>query len=109
MKLETKLKHTPAPWKWGNALDARQSNGSPWPMLQSDDPDAGWIAMTADPDGPDARLIAAAPELLDALMKATILLKHAHDDASALESQFAMETADDMGAALTKAIGENQE
>ena len=110
MKLETKLKHTPAPWKWGNALDERQRNGSPWPMLQSDDPDAGWIAMSAcDPWEPDARLIAAAPDLLDALMKATILLKHAHDDASALESQYAVETAAEMTAALTKAIGETQE
>ena len=108
MKLETKLKHTPAPWKWGKPLDALNPS-SPWPMLQSDDPDAGWIAMTADPDGPDARLIAAAPELLDALMKATILLKHACDDANALESQYAVETADAMTAALTKAIGENQE
>ena len=102
MKLETKLKHTPGPWQWG------QRNGSPWPVLQSGDPDAGWIAMTAAPDGPDARLIAAAPDMLDALMQATILLKHACDG-HALESQYAVETADAMTAAITKAIGETQE
>ena len=67
---------------------------------------------TDDPHGvvaANARLIAAAPDLLDALMQATILLKHACDDANALESQYAVETADAMTAALTKAIGETQE
>ena len=39
-------------------------------------------------------------------MQATILLKHAHDGDPALESQYAVETADAMTAALTKAIGE---
>ena len=120
MKNETKLKHTPAPWKWGNALDARQSNGSPWPMLQSDDPDAGWIAMTADPDGPDARLIAAAPELLDALSEMVAVMHALWDHQEELcksgdiprntmANKPMMNAANMATDALTKAIGENQE
>lgn len=99
MKLETKLKHTPAPWKWGKPLDALNPS-SPWPMLQSDDPDAGWIAMTADPDGPDARLIAAAPDMLAALMGMITRLDNS-PYSSTLEKM--------ARAAITKAIGENQE
>lgn len=99
MKLETKLKHTPAPWKWGKPLDSLNPS-SPWPMLQSDDPDAGWIAMTADPDGPDARLIAAAPDMLAALMGMITRLDNS-PYSSTLEKM--------ARAALNKAIGENQE
>tara|TARA_R110002050_G_scaffold46049_2_gene108533 strand:+ start:739 stop:1020 length:282 start_codon:yes stop_codon:yes gene_type:complete len=75
-----------------------------------------YAAATLETLEANARLIAAAPELLDALMKATILLKHASGecdhqsyDPHVLESQFAVETADAMTAALTKAIGETQE
>lgn len=120
MKLETKLKHTPAPWKWGKPLDALNPS-SPWPMLQSDDPDAGWIAMTADPDGPDARLIAAAPDLLDALMHVVALLHATHNALgefvqtgdhvmrNPLDNKRVQDIADMATDALTKAIGENQE
>ena len=127
MKLETKLKHTPAPWHV-SPDDAHHPKRlfvytdwhkhGRWDEDGADRRDEIAIIDTVENAHPclpedtaqaNARLIAAAPDLLDALMKATILLKHAHDDASALESQFAVETADEMGAALTKAIGENQE
>ena len=114
MKLETKLKHTPAPWEapWKHPKRVQYSiDGGPCEDADTDPLDWVHIQVTGDAGAiaANARLIAAAPDLLDALMKATILLKHAYDDASALESQFAVETADEMGAALNKAIGENQE
>ena len=109
MKLETKLKHTPAPWQL-STIDGEDclmvGGGDDGSMIVADiRTDDYWDGVVAA----NARLIAAAPDLLDAFMQATILLKHAHDDANALESQYAVETADAMTAALTKAIGENQE
>ena len=126
MKLETKLKHTPAPWEpfyVTTALDGKLADDCDVDVYGGDKPngfmgplvaklpvkDEDDILMCEDEVRANARLIAAAPDLLDALMKATILLKHACDDADALESQFAVETADEMTAAITKAIGETQE
>ena len=106
MKNETKLKHTPAPWQLSTI------DGEDCLMVGGGD-DGSMIVADIRTDDPhnvvraNARLIAAAPDLLDALMQATILLKHAHDGDPALESQYAVETADAMTAALTKAIGEN--
>ena len=124
MKLETKLKHTRGSWEplyVTNAMDGTLSDqydvdiyGGDYPSSSNDllvaklpIKDQNDIVICEDEVRANARLIAAAPELLDALMQAGILLKHAHDDASALESQYAVETADAMTAALTKAIGEN--
>ena len=106
MKLETKLKHTPGPWSL-----ADHSLGVEIMHTRQDGLSEAHACLhgSYNTSEANARLIAAAPDLLDALMKATILLKHACDDADALESQFAVETADEMTAALTKAIGENQE
>ena len=114
MKNETKLKHTPAPWEapWEHPKRVQYSiDGGPCGDADIDPLDWVHIQVTGDAGAiaANARLIAAAPDLLDALMQAGILLKHAHDDANALESQYAVETADAMTAALTKAIGENQE
>ena len=123
MKLETKLKHTRGSWEplyMTSAFDGKLADdydvevyGGDYPndMLVAKLPikDQNDIVICEDEVRANARRIAAAPELLDALMKAGILLKHAHDDANALESQFAVETADEMTAAITKAIGETQE
>ena len=109
MKLETKLKHTPAPWHVDHQVKRTAAGTQFIQVVDKDDVEVSDIYLYKDTAEANARLIAAAPDLLDALMKATILLKHAHDDASALESQFAVETADEMGAALNNAIGENQE
>jgi hypothetical protein len=121
MKLETKLKHTPAPWHEVKLGDVnRMFIYTDWHKDEDGADRRDEIAIidtvqNAYPCLPEAtaqanaRLIAAAPDLLDALMQATILLKHAHDGDPALESQYAVETADAMTAALTKAIGENQE
>ena len=114
MKLETKLKHTPGPWQLYtiDGVPRRQClmvGGGRGGDLVVARMRTDYAAATLETLEANARLIAAAPDLLDALMKATILLKHACDDADALESQFAVETADEMTAAITKAIGETQE
>ena len=70
-----KTKHTNGPWKW----DQKSLNGSPWPMLKPLNANDGWIAMTADPNGPDARLIAAAPELLTAVQQLVALMHNMYD------------------------------
>jgi hypothetical protein len=112
MKIETKLKHTPAPWQLSTIVG--WLDGEDCLMVGGGD-DGSMIVADIRTDDPryvvaaNARLIAAAPDLLDALMQALLLLKHACDDANALRSQYAGETADAMGAALTKAIGETQE
>ena len=109
MKLETKLKHAPAPWHVDHQVRSTNVGTQFIQVVDKDDVEVSDIYLYKDTAQANARLIAAAPDLLDALMQATILLKHAHDDANALESQYAVETADAMTAALTKAIGENQE
>ena len=58
-------------------------------------------------DNANARLIAAAPEILAALESATVLLKHAWENPHLLESELAYETAAEMEAALLKVHGEN--
>jgi hypothetical protein len=113
MKLETKLKHTPAPWEapWKHPKRVQYSiDGGPCEDADIDPLDWVHIQVTGDAGAiaANARLIAAAPDMLDALMQATILLKHACDG-HALESQYALETADAMTAAIAKAIGETQE
>ena len=117
MKLETKLKHTPGPWKpmyITNAMDGKLIedvpiyDGSDKLIASLEIKDQCGSELCDDVVAANARLIAAAPDMLDALMQATILLKHACDG-HALESQYAVETADAMTAAITKAIGETQE
>ena len=54
-------KHTPGPWGWAD------NPSGPWPKLIGPDEEGGWIAMSSDPNGADAHLIAAAPDLLKAL------------------------------------------
>ena len=127
MKLETKLKHTPGPWALESdknyydetyryyIYDTHEPPKKEISMVETNRRVRSDMLLPQDTAQANARLIAAAPDLLDALMKATILLKHACDDAHTLRhvailgSQFAAETADAMHAALTKAIGENQE
>ena len=70
-----KTKHTNGPWKW----DQKSLNGSPWPMLKPLNANDGWIAMTADPNGPDARLMAAAPDLLTAVQQLVATLHSTYE------------------------------
>jgi hypothetical protein len=76
--------HTPGPWRWwtsnswrrltSEATDGinRQDGGVLCPVVQNDGhPDV--LFSNGGPDGPDARLIAAAPELLAALEGALLV------------------------------------
>ena len=81
------MKHTPGPWRWNGMYllqDCPRADGEPgkeenpfstpagWPI--ADDGSAGGeYAPTIDVTGPDAHLIAAAPELLDALERLLLL------------------------------------
>jgi hypothetical protein len=74
--MENKFKHTPGPWKifypensdCGLGIDTANSNASIVVM----DTEAGiYSAETREEDLANAKLIAAAPDLLDALQKLT--------------------------------------
>jgi hypothetical protein len=69
-----KQKHTPGPWRWHGhylmqdvpGIDNPYSTPAGYPI--ADDGSAGdEYSPTIDTDGPNARLIAAAPELLASL------------------------------------------
>ncbi len=61
------MSHTPAPWNWdGNVCDYDATNEAPWLVhLDKYPPILGGQIKCVNPD--DARLIAAAPDLLAAL------------------------------------------
>mgnify|MGYP003649683979 CR=1 FL=1 len=120
MKNETKLKHTPAPWQLSTI------DGEDCLMVGGGD-DGSMIVADIRTDDPhdvveaNARLIAAAPDLLDALMHVVALL-HATYDAldeyvaandgmlrNPLGNKRVQDIADMATDALTKAIGETQE
>ena len=120
MKNETKLKHTPAPWQLSTI------DGEDCLMVGGGD-DGSMIVADIRTDDPhdvvesNARLIAAAPDLLDALMHVVALL-HATYDAldeyvaandgmlrNPLGNKRVQDIADMATEALTKAIGETQE
>lgn len=58
----TELKHTPGPWEY---LDKNGPNGKAWGVGQQAKPGKGVAIVIQSED--DARLIAAAPDLLSAL------------------------------------------
>ena len=120
MKLETKLKHTPAPWQLSTI------DGEDCLMVGGGD-DGSMIVADIRTDDPhdvveaNARLIAAAPDLLDALMHVVALLHATHNALgefvqtgdhvmrNPLDNKRVQDIADMATDALTKAIGENQE
>lgn len=99
--------HTPGPWAIGLAP-------GPWAIgIETDLPDSaqiidadGWhlATVTLDPVDANARLIAAAPDLLAALEAALIALE-TPDDLTDEERGWVIEDAAD---AIRKAIGENK-
>lgn len=72
--------HTPGPWEYGTKSGNKRTDGSGWGaegfwsggnlVIGSAD---GWEGGIKQPSEADARLIAAAPEMLEALEKATYL------------------------------------
>lgn len=62
------MKHTPGPWKWTSISDGYFFKLlNPEGICVIDDGSACGEYAGIDTDSPDARLIAAAPELLEAL------------------------------------------
>ena len=65
-------KHTPGPWSWWTScsfrrLSARNDGDVLHAVIQCSDGHPDIHFPNGGPEGPDARLIAAAPELLEAL------------------------------------------
>lgn len=92
-------RHTPWPWRWSNEFQTSEGNET-WSLLGSDG--FGILSCDGAPNSPqnvnphDARLIAAAPELLEQLRNAVAML----------EARGARDAdTDDMRAALAKANG----
>ena len=133
MKLETKLKHTPAPWHEVKLGDVnRMFIYTDWHKDEDGADrrdeiaiiDTATTAYTCLPEATaqaNARLIAAAPDLLDALMHVVALLHATHNALgefvqtgdhvmrNPLDNKRVQDIADMATDALTKAIGENQE
>ena len=124
MKLETKLKHTPAPWQL-STIDGEDclmvGGGDDGIMIVADiRTDFTMWSNPHDVVAANARLIAAAPDLLDAL-SAMVAVMHAlwdHQEElcksgdiprNTMANKPMMNAANMATDALTKAIGENQE
>ena len=128
MKLETKLKHTPAPWQL-STTEEWNYNRHGCLMVGGGDDGSDIVALIrtncsdvcTDSESANARLIAAAPELLDALMHVVALLHATHNALgefvqtgdhvmrNPLDNKRVQDIADMATDALNKAIGENQE
>ena len=66
------MSHTPGPWKWdeGQGVITAEWNGFPWHIATVDMSELGWHEddlCKSRENGANARLIAAAPDLLEAL------------------------------------------
>ena len=90
-------KHTPGPWSWGtdpmeNICDI---------TLDIDATGYSILRCCVKPLEPNARLIAAAPELLEALELAHAMLSGANMNANVVEQK--------VRAAIAKATGKNNE
>lgn len=63
--------HTPGPWRWLNAITLISDKGRKHAVLTSDDvlqtTDEHGLLVKLTPSHPNARLMAAAPDLLEAL------------------------------------------
>ena len=90
-------KHTPGPWKWeeGTPTITKEWNGTKVCVAQVKGADLHWHEdrrMASIEAGDNARLIAAAPELLGALKKAERIIQKlagwSGNDLSELDSEF---------------------
>lgn len=61
------MKHTPGPWRWKWLGSASRLLGPNEEWIHSDGSAGGEYSPDIDVDGPNARLIAASPDLLEAL------------------------------------------
>jgi len=67
MNTETKTAHSPGPWHWEQKGDCHDLQNDAGVVIHSDGSACGEYGPDIDVKGPDARLIAAAPDLLAAL------------------------------------------
>ena len=106
-------KFTPGPWVMNTAGSAKQ--GKPFtidevyvyaPETQDDVAICAEVIdpLTQKPSEANARLIAAAPELLDVLKRAVRRLEIAHKNGDTIMSQWIFDARD----AIAKATGEQQ-
>lgn len=77
--------HTPGPWNWdeGQGVITKEWNGFPWHVATVDMSELGWHEddrCKSRENGANARLIAAAPDMLEALE----LFVHGNDLAEAM-------------------------
>lgn len=108
----TKAKHTPGPWTQGwskNGIDCVWLDGKTEPVSGMGD-DNDWIDCVTEAN---ARLISAAPELLDTLQKLLERISYyaslAEEDAPNIEQWAYTEGSSDVAAAraaIAKALGE---
>ena len=123
IKNETKLKHTPAPWQLStiDGEDCLMVGGGDDGSMIVADIRTRFSDVYSESESANARLIAAAPDLLDAL-SAMVAVMHAtydklgefvqtgdHVMRNPLANKQVQDIADMATDALNKAIGENQE
>ena len=101
--IATKTQHTPGPWRWSDEYQARDLTDT-WSLLGKD----GYGILSCDgkcnspleANKADAHLIAAAPDLLEAIKGILNLLDSGMNGSKALT-----ETLADARAAIAKATG----
>lgn len=106
-----KAQHTPGPWKWdGNPCEYDEQNEAPWLVDDQDNypPVLGGAIKCANTA--NARLIAAAPDLLEALESAWLWMENQADGQSkgghaTFDLMMLREQRDIARAAIAKANG----
>ena len=93
------VKHTPGPWEVGSTIESGTQ------AIIHDGDSVLAILTTIPPNPANARLIAAAPDLLDALNEMTRLALRPTGGCSAAEKRNAIEASI---AAIAKATGEGE-
>ena len=70
-------KHTPGPWAWRGEPGNSELHGAEGCVLEHAFQEGMWLSYDADKEGraANARLIASAPDLLDALIAADAVLQ----------------------------------
>ena len=101
-RLEGEGGHTPGPWTWDNPQNCASglSGAGGSPVIE----DMGYDGLWIDPSSANARLIAAAPDLLEAL---TALLDYDEQDAGCVPTHAHLDAQDDARAAILKARASN--
>lgn len=108
------VRHTPGPWTWGAGFKFGDSTGDLFGLggrsvLSSASYENMWLSAYDRPvDAANARLIAAAPELLEALREAHIAMWGVTPEGQDFENHQRLRKARDQArAAISKAEGRN--